>query len=94
MHRDIVYDLPDNTVNLGFSQRCQIQGIYRPNQLLTVQGHPEFSEFIMNSILDARYERNVFKEEQYRDGKSRAGISHDGVVVAETICRFLLGKTF
>lgn len=90
MHRDIVYELPTDCINLGYSSRCQIQGFYRAQKLLTVQGHPEFNEFIMNFIIDARYKRNVFTDELYHDGKSRAGLKHDGVIVGTAICKFLL----
>ena len=91
MHRDIVYEVPKDCINLGFSPRCQVQGFYRPKQLLTVQGHPEFDEFAMNLILEARYQQKIFDEKLYDDGKSRAGLPHDGVIVAAAIGKFLLG---
>lgn len=93
MYRDIVFELPKDTTNLGSSPQCKIQGLYRNGQLLTVQGHPEFNEFTMNCIPDARYQQNVFSDDLYCDGKLRAGLLHDGEVVAAAICRFLLGRT-
>lgn len=90
MHRDIVYEVPKGCLNLGYSSRCQVQGLYWPKRLLAVQGHPEFDEFMMDQIIEARYEQKIFDDQFYRDGKSRAGLSHDGVLVGSVIWRLLL----
>ena len=89
MHRDIVYDVPQDCVNLGTSPRCQIQGFYRPKQLLTVQGHPEFDAFIMDQLVASRYKQKIFDDKLYSDAKPRVELPHDGVLVGGAICRFL-----
>ncbi|SMN20701.1 similar to Saccharomyces cerevisiae YLR126C Putative protein of unknown function with similarity to glutamine amidotransferase proteins [Maudiozyma saulgeensis] len=44
VHNDIVFDLPkqDGYMNWGSSKKCNVQGLYKENRLLTFQGHPEF----------------------------------------------------
>ncbi|RAH51102.1 Aldedh-domain-containing protein [Aspergillus brunneoviolaceus CBS 621.78] len=80
MHRDVVFEVPPGCVNLGSSLICGIQGLYIPKKVLTVQGHPEYNDFMVSSILKIRYERGVFEEGFYKDGMSRVDKPHDGVL--------------
>ena len=54
-----------------------------------MQAHPEFSKFIMEKILDTRFEQNLFDDLQYANGKARNG-KHDGALVGVAIWKFLL----
>src|SRR6266516_1885818 len=91
MHRDIVYPpLPLRTQSLGSSPRCTLQGLYDQNNLITVQGHPEFDEEIVRELLEARNKTGVFDDEMFEDAMSRVERAQDGVVVAEAFLRFLL----
>jgi GMP synthase-like glutamine amidotransferase len=90
MHRDIVYTYPPEVTPLGHSPRCAVQGMYVPRRLITVQGHPEFTEEIVSEILDARVQAGVFTEDEYRDAMNRVKNHHDGVAVGVTFLRFLL----
>lgn len=90
MHRDIVTSRPEDAVNLGVSDRCQIQGMYIPGRLITVQGHPEFTEEIVRELLENRHRQGIFDDETYEDGMRRVGRPHDGVVVAQAFLRFLM----
>ncbi|KAF2164884.1 hypothetical protein M409DRAFT_36992, partial [Zasmidium cellare ATCC 36951] len=63
MHRDIVAAVPAGVELLGSSERCQVQGMYQEGRLVTVQGHPEFSEGIVAELLGSRFERGIFGEE-------------------------------
>ncbi|KAF4125826.1 Glutamine amidotransferase class-I, partial [Geosmithia morbida] len=58
--------------NLGDSPVCSIQGMLIPGRVLSVQGHPEFSQFIMNTILEARHGQKIFSDELYESGVQRA----------------------
>lgn len=91
MHRDAVLEVPRGLVNLGSSPRCAIQGLYRPGRVLSFQAHPEFDAFIMAKILELRRDQRVFDQAMFHDGMARAQEGHDGVLVATSICRFLLG---
>lgn len=89
MHRDIVTRLPEGAENLGFSPVCEIQGLYIPQQLFSLQAHPEFNDTIMNTILDTRHEQGIFDDRMYENAKTRVG-SHDGRLVAIAVWKFLM----
>lgn len=89
MHRDVVNEVPEGCVNLGYSGPCAIQGLYMPNRLLSVQAHPEFNEYIMSHIVEARHDSGVFNDELAQAGAARAGNHHDGALVAKKIIEFI-----
>lgn len=90
MHRDIVFDSPVGFANLASSPKCEVQGLYLPKQVLSVQGHPEYNEGIMSCLLEARHDNGIFDDELYNSGLSRVGDSHDGWVIAKAIARFIV----
>lgn len=90
MHRDAVYEYPEGVEHLAYTQGCQVQGMYIPKRVITVQGHPEFNEEIMKELLKVRHETGIFNDEQYNDAMSRVDKYHDGVVVSQAFLRFLL----
>lgn len=90
MHRDIVYEVPEGCVNLGYSPRCGIQGLYMPGRILSVQAHPEFNQFIMTHLCEARHAGGLFDDELYRDGLARAEKHHDGELLARKIVQFMI----
>lgn len=93
MHRDIVYEVPEGCVNLGYSPRCAIQGLYMPGRILSVQAHPEFNEFVMTQLCEARHDQGLFDDELYRDGLVRAGKHHDGELLGRRIVKFIEEST-
>lgn len=90
MHRDIVFDLPPEVEQLAYTEKCAQQGMYVAKRLISVQGHPEFNEEIMNEILELRHEAGIFDDATFKDGMERANKYQDGVVVAQAFLRFLL----
>ncbi|KAJ5151699.1 hypothetical protein N7492_009994 [Penicillium capsulatum] len=90
MHRDIVFEVPQGCTNLGFSPRCGVQGLYKPGQVLSIQAHPEFNDFVMSKILEMRHAKGVFSEEMYQDGLARSKKEHDGEMFGQRIIEFLL----
>jgi GMP synthase-like glutamine amidotransferase len=42
-----VQSLPDGFINIGHSELCGLQGIYKRGRVLTFQGHAEFDEEIV-----------------------------------------------
>lgn len=91
MHRDIIFEAPPaGCVNLATSEKCGVQGLYLPNKVLSVQGHPEYNEGIMSCVLEARHESGVFDDELYNNGLSRAGNPHDGELIGYTMAKFIL----
>lgn len=90
MHRDVVQSYPPNVEHLGSSPRCDVQGMYVKNRLITVQGHPEFNEQIVRELLETRHEQGVFDDELYQEAVGRVANHHDGVVVGAAFIKFLL----
>lgn len=90
MHRDIVFEYPSGVEKLGASPRCLNQGMYKKGQLISVQGHPEFTGNIMIPIVKSRNKLGIFEDEQAKDALERSGQYHDGVNIAKAFLRFLL----
>lgn len=89
MHRDIVQDIPTGFDNLGTTGRCAVQGLYRPGRLFSLQGHPEFNEFIITKILDFRHEQGIFDDNTYNEALQRVALDHDGIVAGVAMCKFI-----
>jgi GMP synthase-like glutamine amidotransferase len=92
MHRDIVFYYPPGVDSLGSSAVCKVQGMYVPKRVITVQGHPEFSEEIMTEILESRHRMGVFDDETFAAALERVVKPHDGLVVSKAFLRFLLDE--
>lgn len=103
MHRDVVYEYPTSSGDadegvadlgqveaLASSDRCVVQGMYVKDRLITVQGHPEFSEEILADLLEKRHHDGIFDDEMFEEGMERVGKRHDGLVVSKAFLRFLL----
>ncbi|KAK3323800.1 class I glutamine amidotransferase-like protein [Cercophora scortea] len=89
MHRDQVFGLPAGAQLLAETDICPNQGFIIPGRVITVQGHPEFTEFIMDELLRARHSTGLFSDDVYQSGMDRNGDHHDGLVVARAFIKFL-----
>ncbi|RAL14077.1 type 1 glutamine amidotransferase [Aspergillus homomorphus CBS 101889] len=92
MHQDIAYGYPDEVVSLGSSPRCAVQGMYIPKKLISVQGHPEFREDIMNELIELRTASGLFSKELSEDASRRAALPHDGVAITVAFLKIVLGE--
>jgi GMP synthase-like glutamine amidotransferase len=91
MHRDVVPHYPQSVEKLGYSELCDVQGIYVKHRVITLQGHPEYNEKIAGILLDRR-RGTLMDDETYQDGKKRVNNPHDGVAVGVGFLKFLLQK--
>ncbi|KAH9950737.1 class I glutamine amidotransferase-like protein [Amylocystis lapponica] len=99
MHCDHVPAVPSNLELLGSTPVALNQGMVRflpgPRsvenvQILTVQGHPEFTRRIVDVLVDTREKTGVLSAKVADDARRRAGWRNDGVdVVGKTIWRVL-----
>jgi GMP synthase-like glutamine amidotransferase len=89
MHRDAVLEYPPGTVALARTEQCPTQAIYIPRRLITVQGHPEFCDFMMRELLQARHYGGTIADGPFEDAMTRAADKHDGVAIARAFLRFL-----
>lgn len=89
MHRDQVFNVPAGAELLASTDKCMNHGFIIPGRVITVQGHPEFTEDIMREILELRHESGLLTDEVFKSGMARNGDDHDGVLVAQAFLRFL-----
>ena len=92
IHKDIVFDYPPGVQPLGSTRKCKCQGMLVPERVVTVQGHPEFTEEIMAQLLDSCYKRSAFSDDEYREAMVRVGKRHEGLLVGRRFIEFLLDK--
>ncbi|KAL8850018.1 MAG: hypothetical protein Q9221_005035 [Calogaya cf. arnoldii] len=90
MHQDIVFDYPTGVQPLGSTDRCLVHGMCVPGRVVTVQGHPEFTEEVLVELLRVRHERGIFGDEEYQEAMARVGKNHDGLLVGQRFIEFLL----
>ncbi|KAL5521075.1 hypothetical protein ACEPAG_8997 [Sanghuangporus baumii] len=105
MHRDHVPTVPASFHLLASSPVAPVQGLVRfaPSgfassgdvgpkdiQILTVQGHPEFTPFIVNSIIDIREKNGAMSPEIAKEGRERAARPDEGTgIIGRTIWKVL-----
>ena len=77
MHRDIVYEWPDDAERLGSTEVCKVQAMYAKGRYIAVQGHPEFNADVMSELLNKRHEMGIFNDAMYKEAIGRATIHHD-----------------
>ena len=65
-HRDQVQELPQSAEVYLSNEFCPIAGFTMGNQVITVQGHPEFSAPYARALMDSR--RDILGEDVYQSG--------------------------
>lgn len=89
MHRDAVFSYPAGAVPLADTDVCPVQGMLVPGKVITVQGHPEFTEGIVREILESRHDSKIISDELYKSGIDRVANEHDGLTIARAFLKFM-----
>lgn len=63
--------------------------MYSPGKYIAVQGHPEFTEIIVNEILENRHISGLFPDDLFNDAMSVVAKEHDGAKIAAAFLDFL-----
>lgn len=92
MHHDIICSYPPGVTPLGKSPACEVQGMYLPRKLITLQGHPEFNEEIMLELLKASDDIGFTDKTLYNDAMGRVHDKHDGMLIAAAMLEFVRGE--
>ncbi|KAK4169680.1 putative glutamine amidotransferase [Cladorrhinum sp. PSN259] len=96
MHRDQVYSVPAGATLLASTPKCPNHGFLVPGRVITIQGHPEFTQEIMREILELRHGSGLFPDDLFASGMARNDSSgdddQDGVLVTRAFIEFLLLK--
>ncbi|CDF91922.1 ZYBA0S16-00122g1_1 [Zygosaccharomyces bailii CLIB 213] len=92
VHGDVVYEVPEGFTNLGFTEKCSVQGLYKKNRVLTVQGHPEFSTDVDLLIMHHNMEAGLVSFEKYTEIEERSRRSkNQGPLVAKGLWKLFNG---
>ncbi|KAI1081693.1 class I glutamine amidotransferase-like protein [Whalleya microplaca] len=89
MHCDAVFSYPPGTIPLAQTNVCPVQAMYIPRRMISVQGHPEFTEDMVREILEMRKYGGILGDDIFADGMRRVSNKHDGVAVARVFLKFL-----
>lgn len=89
MHRDQALGVPAGAELLASTEKCPNHGFLIAGRVITVQGHPEFTDDIMQEILITRHVTGLFTDEVFQSGMDRRADEHDGVMMARVFLRFL-----
>ncbi|VUC26805.1 unnamed protein product [Clonostachys rosea] len=93
LHADSVFfgpNVPKGVYVIGTTAQCQNQGIYQQGRLLTLQGHPEFDQFIEEECLKLVGKRVGWQETFLEDALVAARIEDDAPTAADLIVQFFL----
>ncbi len=86
-HRDQVQQLPETAELWLSSSFCPLSGFTMGDQVITVQGHPEFSKPYAQALMDMR--REMLGEEVYRRGVDSLEQTTDEVRLAGWLLDFV-----
>jgi GMP synthase-like glutamine amidotransferase len=87
MHQDIVVGIPEGFELLCSSKKASIQGLLKPNHILTVQFHPEYPPGIIDYIIQST---NYFAQDLVSETYSTLYLPTDGDCIFEKMVRFLV----
>ena len=80
-------ELPDGAEVFATNAFCPIAGFTMGDQVITVQGHPEFTKPYAQGLLDHR--RNLLGETVYQQGSASMQQGTDEVLVASWLLAFV-----
>lgn len=92
--------LPTGWINVGRTELCPVQGLYKPGRVLSLQGHFEFDTFVNEETCREFGRRGGWKDDdverfvrQIRKSAGEAGgeDEDDSKVAAEVVVRFFGG---
>lgn len=88
-HKDQVMELPANAEVFMSNDFCPVAGFTMGNQVLNLQGHPEFDAAYASDLLDMRAE--LIGDAVYRAGKHSLSTATQSDEVARWILNFVAG---
>ncbi|KAF9037009.1 class I glutamine amidotransferase-like protein [Hymenopellis radicata] len=95
MHRDYVVSLPEGYELLAENDVCTVQGFVKEVEgkieVITVQGHPEFTEDIVDKLVTVRGESGILSQDIVKDVARRRKDPTDGAKIADAIWKVIHG---
>ena len=60
VHSDVVISTPKSCFDIGYTDVCEDQGVYNKKNVLTFQGHPEFSVQVLRDLISDKHKAGGF----------------------------------
>ena len=89
-HKDQVVELPEAAEVFATNGFCPIAGFTVGDQVITVQGHPEFTKPYAQGLLDHR--RTLLGEALYQQGMDSMRKATDELLVTRWLLEFVVGQ--
>lgn len=89
-HKDQVAELPTSAEIFATNDLCPVAGFTMDDQVITVQGHPEFTKPYAQGLLEHR--RHMLGEEIYQQGSASMVQDTDEVLVARWLLEFVVSR--
>lgn len=86
-HQDQVVELPPQAEILASNEFCPFYMVQIGNNILTMQGHPEFSKEYSRSLIEWRKE--ILDIDRYEKGLESLQLNKDNLLIAQWIIQFL-----
>ncbi len=86
-HQDQVVELPPGAEIVASNEFCPFFMVQIGNNLLTVQGHPEFSKEYSRALIEKR--KDILDSPRYEKGLQSLQLEKDNIIVAQWIIQFL-----
>ncbi|KAH3663493.1 hypothetical protein WICMUC_005932 [Wickerhamomyces mucosus] len=89
IHSDIVIEVPSDYKIIGSTKKTNIQGIYKKNKVLTLQGHPEFTTKFIEALIKHLYAQKIFGFDEYEAAiSSIENLQPNGIELGKLIVNF------
>ncbi|WBW71709.1 class I glutamine amidotransferase family protein, conserved protein [Schizosaccharomyces osmophilus] len=92
MHQDIVREIPNGFELLASTKTCSNQAFLKGQQVLSFQGHPEFSKDVVQAMASTRFDNGLFTKEQFSDAENRLQKDTDTSLFEQIIIKFVMGN--
>jgi len=89
-HQDQVLELPENAVLVAGSVFCPNGMFQIGNNILSMQGHPEFNRQYSETLM--RYRKTIIDENQLNEGIASLSKKTDELIIAQWMLKFLTAK--
>ncbi|CAG8657566.1 1634_t:CDS:2, partial [Acaulospora morrowiae] len=91
MHQDHVCLVPPNFINLGYTTKSSVQGMLKENQVVTIQGHPEFVGGVVKELIKYRQEKGIFDPHFSQMCLKASDRDDDSLLVGQKFIEFIIG---
>ncbi|CAG8506303.1 9249_t:CDS:2, partial [Dentiscutata heterogama] len=84
-------DIGENFFKIDrFTSKSPFQGMIKENQVLTVQGHPEFVSETEKLLINARLNKGIFTPEFAQAGLKTADYEDDRILIGQKFIEFMI----